>query len=344
MRVLVLHSQVPFVQGGAENLVSGLCRALTDRGHEADIVSIPYRWNPPDQLLRSAVAWRMIDLTEVAGREVDLVVCTKFPTWAVKHPRKVLWLVHQHRQAYDLYGTAMSELGPDRDSQAIRESILQVDRIGIGECQPRFAISRNVADRLRQYSAITSEVLYPPVDTLTLRTEAYEPFVLSPSRLDEMKRVRELITAWPHVDPRLRLIVASDGPLRPQLELLVKSLGMLDRVSFVGRISEEQLADLYRRCRAVYFAPIDEDFGYVTVEAHAAGKPVITSQDSGGVLEFVQHSVNGLVTELTPRKLAATINLYADEAVAIEHGMCGAKTTTPNTWDAVVSSLVERTS
>lgn len=340
MRVLILHSQVPFESGGAEVLVYGLRDALVERGHQADVVGLPLSWYPAERLLRSALAWRLLYVEEANGRPIDLVICTKFPTWAVKHPRKILWLVHQHRQAYDLYGTSVSDFGPGAEDQAIREAVVAVDNNGIGECERRYAISKNVAERLKRFNGLDAEVLYPPVEDRELRPDAYEPFVLSAARLDELKRIEAVIRAWPLVAEPLRLVVASDGPLRSRLEGLATSLGVSHRIDFVGRVPDEELARLFRECRAVYYAPVDEDYGYVTVEAHAAGKPVITSADAGGVLEFVQHGETGLVTELDPEPLAEAINAYQDEATARRHGMCGRERTRPNSWDDVVAALL----
>lgn len=338
MNILVLHSQVPYMHGGAEVLSEGLTCALRECGHRAEIVALPLRWNPPDRLLRTALAWRLLDLTNVAGDNIDLVVCTKFPTWATDHPNKVLWLVHQHRQAYDLYGTQFTDFGPQ--TVAERAAVFEIDRRGIGECGRRFAISANVARRLKEYNGIDAEPLYPPVPTRNLWPEAYEPFVLSAARLDSLKRVEAIVRAWKHVDPGLRLVVASDGANRPGLERLAEQGGAGSRISFVGRVSDERLGELFRRCRAVFYAPIDEDYGYAAVEALTAGKPVITSPDSGGVLEFVKDGTNGLVTDLAPESLAGAVNRYRDERLAREHGENGRDIAIGITWDAVVAAIM----
>ncbi|MEX2315468.1 MAG: hypothetical protein WD628_07085, partial [Thermomicrobiales bacterium] len=123
MNVLVLHTQVPFVRGGAEVLVDGLIGALRERGHTTDIVSMPLAWNPPEGLLTTALAWRLLDLRRINDRNVDRVICTKYPTWAVEHERKSLWLIHQHRQAYDLYGSSLSEFTPEAPSRETRERV-----------------------------------------------------------------------------------------------------------------------------------------------------------------------------------------------------------------------------
>ena len=340
MNILVLHSQVPFVDGGAEVLVRGLARALRAREHTVDVVSLPLSWNPPERLLTTALAWRLLDLRQFNERRVDRVVCTKFPTWAVQHDHKLLWLVHQHRQAYDLHGSALSELGPDAASREIRERVIDIDRAGIGECRQRYSISRNVSDRLRRYLGIQSAPLYPPVPRAGLRAERYDPFILSVARLDAAKRVRAAVEAVCLGRSALRLEIVGDGPERAVLEELVITSGAVGRVVFHGRVDDDRLRELYNTCRAVYYAPIDEDYGYTTVEALTAGKPVVTAADSGGVLEFVIDGVTGLVSALDPRNLAATFDQLADEEYARVLGTPGRELTAPLTWDNVVGALL----
>jgi glycosyltransferase involved in cell wall biosynthesis len=343
VNILVLHSQVPFTSGGAEVLVGGLVDALRSRGHTVDQVSLPLVWNPVEKLLTSALTWSMQDLTSFNGVDVDLVICTKYPTWAVRHPKKALWLIHQHRQAYDLHGTALSEFGPDSNSRNIRRHVFGIDRKGILECSPRFAISKNVCARLQQYNGIDARPLYPPVPRSGLRTEAFEPFVLSASRIDDAKRVHSLVEAWPRVQADLRLVIAGDGPGYVSLEKQVKRYNIGDRVTIVGRVSDDRLVELYNTCRAVFYAPVDEDYGYSAIEALAAGKPVITSSDSGGVLEFVVNGQTGIVTSLEPQDLALAIDRFGDETYARTLGQSGPELTQRLTWDTVVSSLLGET-
>jgi len=341
MNVLILHTQVPFVSGGAEVLVGGLTEALRERGHTVDTVSLPVAWNPPEGLLTTALAWRLLDLRRFNDRVVDRVICTKFPTWAVEHDAKSLWLIHQHRQAYDLYGTQMSEFTPDAASRETRERVIEIDAVGIGSCSPRFGISRNVCDRLRRYNGISAKPLYPPVPRQGLHADEYEPYILSVSRLDDAKRVEAAIRSMPGVDPVLRLEIAGDGPARGRLEQLASALRVADRVTFRGRVSDEEVLSLYNRCRAVYYAPIDEDYGYATVEALTAAKPVVTAPDSGGTLEFVTDAETGIVSTLDPDSLADAFNRLRDERYARELGSSGPARTADLTWDTVVDSLLE---
>jgi glycosyltransferase involved in cell wall biosynthesis len=339
MNVLVLHTQVPFVRGGAEVLVEGLIDALRERGHTADVVALPLAWNPPDGLLTTALAWSLLDLKRFNDRTVDRVICTKFPTWAVEHERKSLWLIHQHRQAYDLHGTSLSEFSPDPASRETRERLIDIDTLGISGCWPRFGISQNVCDRLRRYNGVDAVPLYPPVPRSGLRAEAYEPYILSVARLDDAKRIEPAVLAMRHVH-NLRLEVVGDGPNRLRLEELARAEGVADRVTFRGRVSDDDLRDLYNSCRAVYYAPIDEDYGFTTIEALTASKAVVSAPDSGGVLEFVSHDESGLVTNLDRDSLAAAFYRFTDESFARCLGSSGPERISSLTWDVVVDSLL----
>lgn len=340
MNVLVLHTQVPFTRGGAETLVEGLACALGERGHTVDTVSLPLSWNPVDELLTSAVAWSLLDLQSFNGVEVDLVICTKYPTWAARHPRKALWLIHQHRQAYDLHGTELSEFTPERESQQVRRQVMGIDRRGIGECHPRFAISRNVAKRLREFNGLDAAPLYPPVPRNGLAPHAYEPFMLVVSRLDNAKRVGVIVDAWRNVRSDMRLIVVGDGPSREELEKQVRRHGLAERVEIRGRVADADVVNLYNRCRGVVYVPVDEDYGYATVEALTAGKPVITAHDSGGVLEFVEHGVSGLVVAPDANAIAGAVDILSDEREARRLGSAGPGLTSDMTWDNVVTTLL----
>jgi glycosyltransferase involved in cell wall biosynthesis len=340
VNILILHTQVPFVSGGAELLVAGLSEALRQRRHTVDIVALPLNWNPPDGLLTTALAWRLLDFSQFNGREVDLVICTKFPTWAVKHHRKALWLIHQHRQAYDLYGSAMSEFTPEQESRGVRERVIEIDRRGIIECSPRFAISRNVSDRLRRFCGVDAEPLYPPIPRAGLWPERYDPFVLSVARLDGAKRVDRIVAAMVNAPKGLNLVVAGDGPDLADLRRLADRSGVADRVQFRGRVSDDDLRMLYNTCRAVYYASIDEDYGYAAVEALAAGKPVITAPDSGGILEFVTDGVTGIVSDLEPHSLGRALEIVSNEASARRLGAAGPDLTANLNWDTVVDALL----
>ena len=340
MRVIVAHAQVPFAHGGAEVLAERLTEELTTRGHEAALVTVPFKWYPRARVLESAFVWRMLDLEEVEGRKVDLLIATKFPSYAVRHPRKRVWLVHQFRQAYDLDRTDLGEFGESAVDRATRRRVHELDRRTLGEAERLFAISQNVADRLRDALGLEAEVVLPPPQPLDYRFEELGDFVLSVGRLDLAKRVDLLLEAAA-ADPAVNVVIAGAGPDRERLEIVAQNRGLNGRVRFAGRVGAEELADLYARCGAVYYAPVDEDFGMVPYEAFLSGKPVVTTTDAGGPLDVVVDRRTGLVTEPRADALGAALRYlreHPDEGRA--WGSAEKNAAERVTWDAAIDRLL----
>ncbi|HEX9441319.1 MAG TPA: glycosyltransferase family 4 protein, partial [Roseiflexaceae bacterium] len=295
-RILICATQVPFVRGGAELLVEGLRDALRERGHMVDVVNLPFAWQPHDLIGRAALAWRLLDLTNVNDVPIDQVICTKFPSYAVQHPRKVVWLVHQHRQAYDWYGTPFSDFANTPEDRAVRDMLLRIDRATLGEARRLYTISRNVGARLKRFNGLDSAPLYPPSRYAgRLRAGPYGDYILSDARLDAAKRLDLLLHALAQTAAPVRCVFISTGPERERLEALARDLSLSERAQFRGYVPDEELIELYAGARALYYAPIDEDYGFATVQALAAARPVVTTDDAGGVLEFVEDGANGFV-------------------------------------------------
>jgi glycosyltransferase involved in cell wall biosynthesis len=341
-RILICTAQVPFVRGGAEYLVEGLRDALLARGHAVDVVALPFAWAPVGRIPESALAWRLLDLTSVNGAPVDQLICTKFPSYLASHPRKVVWLVHQHRQAYDQYGTPLSDFANIPAHQSVRDAIFRMDRRGLGEARARYAISRNVSERLRRFNGLDSAPLYPPSRFAdALRAGPYGDYVLSSARLDGAKRLDLLLDALARSARGVRAVFTGDGPDRARLEGLARRLGLGERARFLGHVADDALVELYAGCRAVYYAPVDEDYGFATVEAFGAARPVVTTDDAGGVLEFVRDGVNGFVVPPDAGAIAARLDALADDAgLAQRLGEAGRPLVRDITWEKVVESLV----
>ena len=338
MRIAVCAPQVPFVHGGAEVMADDLVSAFRARGHETELVTIPFKWYPGTRVLDQAFLWRLVDLTESDGRPIDRVIATKFPAYCVRHPNKVAWVLHQFRQAYDYDRTELGQFSDSPEDRATRQAVERLDAVALGEARRVFATSQNVADRLRRFNGIDAEVLPHPPQSLPYRTAEPEGFVLSVNRLDRAKRIDLLIEAA-RSEPSLRIVIAGDGPDRERLERLAG--GLNGQVEFTGRVEDDALADLYARCLAVYYAPVDEDFGMVPYEAFLSAKPVVTTVDAGGPLEVVRDRETGVVVAPESASLAAAcvyLGTHVDEAKAL--GRAGQAVARQVNWDACIDALL----
>ena len=338
MRIAVCRPQVPFVYGGAELMADELAAQLRARGHEAEIVSVPFKWYPGTRVLDQAFLWRLLDLDEADGSAIDRVIATKFPAYCVRHPNKVVWVLHQFRQAYDYDRTELGQFSESAEDRATIQAIARLDRTALGEARRVFATSRNVADRLARSVGVEAQVLPHPPQQLPYRTAEPERFVLSVNRLDRAKRIDLLIEAV-KADPSLRVVIAGEGPDRARLEQLAS--GLNGQVEFAGRVDDERLVDLYARCSAVYYAPVDEDFGMVPYEAFLSEKPVITTHDAGGPLDVVHDRETGLVVAPESAPLAeACAYLAANAEQARAWGRAGKAVAERVTWDACIDALL----
>jgi glycosyltransferase involved in cell wall biosynthesis len=340
--VLVCEAQVPFVHGGAEVHVRQLVRELRLRGYLTELVSVPFKWYPKEEILPHAAAWRLLDLSESNGRPVDLVIASKFPTYFARHPNKIAWLIHQYRAAYELCGTEYSDFSHTELDVGLRDTLMRLDTQMLGECRAVFTNARNTATRLSTFNGLTAEALYhPPQLAPRLVAGPYGDYVLSVGRIESVKRVDLCIKAMAGVDPPIRLVIAGDGTQRQNAERTAEQTGVADRVTFLGSVDDDALIDLYSGALAVLYPPFDEDFGYVTLEAFLAHKPVVTCRDSGGPNEFVIDGENGIVCAPAAEELTSAINRLARDRVrAAEMGAAGHEAASRITWDGVIEKLV----
>jgi glycosyltransferase involved in cell wall biosynthesis len=340
MRIAVATTVVPFAKGGGRRLARELTRALAERGHEVDEILLAF-WPDPEEMVEQMLALRLLDVTH----EAELLICLRTPTYLLRHRNKVVWFLHHHRPAYDLLETHPDPRSPHSD--AIRESIYESDRLGLGEARRVFAVSRVVADRLRAYNDLACDVLHPAFENADdYHCDEYGDFVFFPSRIVPLKRQALAVQAMAHVRSGVRLVIAGEPDLPEHLEALRELNSSLDlggRVELVGEwIDEARKRELYARCLAVVYPPLGEDYGYVTTEAFAASKAVLTCTDSGGPLEFVQDGVNGLVLEPDPQALAVALDALArDRDQARKLGQQAKKTLgeLDLRWDPIVEAL-----
>lgn len=344
LRVIVVTSDVPFVHGGHRVIAEEITRALRRQGHLAELVTTPQ--NRFGRQFSAYVANRFTDVGETGdGEPVDRVISLRYPSFAVRHPRHVCWLNHRMREYYDLWPAfkrKLSKKGVIKES-ARRFLIHRADEYFLKHNVTKlYAQSKTIAERLRTYGAIESEVLYPPPPERPYRTDAYENFVFAVSRLHPLKRLDLLVRSMKHVkSTKLRAVIAGTGEEEESLKKLAAELGVAHRIDFVGRVSDETLVDYYARCRGVFFAPFMEDYGFVTLEAFRSKKPVLTCMDSGGPAELVSVGRSGYVLLPEPFQIAGQLDEWANnEDLAVRMGANGEADTRGVQWDACIEVLL----
>jgi glycosyltransferase involved in cell wall biosynthesis len=342
-RVIICAAQVPFVSGGAEKHIESLHRELVKRDYRVEIVKLPFKWHPVRQIIKDALAWRMLDLTSSYGYPIDLIIGTRFPSYCVRHPRKIAWVLHQHRQAYDFLNTEYTDFSDLPDDDETRKILYEIDARSLKECRKIFANSKNVAGRMKRYLNIDSVPLYhPPPFAGQYSTEGYDDSVFTACRLEKNKRIDLLLKAIALTRFPIRAIIAGQGPLETELKRMAVEFGIDDRILFVGYVSDQTVIQHYASCGLVWYAPLDEDYGYVTLEAFLSGKPVITADDSGGVLEFVEDGETGYIGKSNPESMAAQLDRwYEHRGFAKDMGLKAKKKISTITWDSVIESLTE---
>lgn len=335
MDVLVCATQVPHMRGGLEQLVEGLTTALVAAGHRAEAVRIPAAWDR-ERLLDAPVAWRSVPL------DADVVIPVNFPAYYARHPRKVVWLAHQHRAAYDGIDQPWSDIGLDDDSLEVQRQLTEWDTAALGEAVARFTISGVVSDRMARYCGLDSEPLHhpPPLAERLVPTPLGE-HVLSVSRLEANKRPGLLVDALAAASVEVPGVLAGTGSQAEELRTRRDAAGLAGRLEMPGYVSDDDLVDLLGRSLAVLYAPYDEDYGYVTLQAFLAGRPVITTEDAGGVLEWVVDGETGLVTDGSPEALGAAVDrLASDRELASRMGQAGRARAAALGWPHVVDRLL----
>jgi len=343
-RILVVTSSAPFVRGGHMVIAEETIAALQRAGHEAEIFQTPT--NRFGRQFDAYEATRLTDVSEGAdGRPIDQILTMRYPAFALRHPKHLCWLTHTMREYYDLWESVMQGFGrKGRLKETIRRYFIhRLDRRLLTQNVTKlFTISQTVTDRLNHFIGVPSTVLHPPAPARNYRCEAYEPYIFAVSRLHALKRMDLLIEAMAAMKDRsLRAVIAGEGDDESRLRGLIRDKGLEGRVDLVGALSEDAKLDHYARCRAVYFAPRNEDYGFVTLEAMSSGKAVLTATDSGGPTEQVETDATGWILKPEAAAFAEALDrLAGDKALAERVGRNGLAYAGRHTWDAVVPSLL----
>ena len=342
MRIAVVTSSPPMVEGGHMVIARSLVRALRDAGHQADTIVTPQ--NRFGRQASSYLATWLTDVGSSDGRPIDQVISLRFPSYAVRHPNHVCWLNHTMREYYDLwerFSATLSRKGLLKE-RVRRRAIRAADRYLLTRNVKRlFVQSRTIQRRLSMWPELRSQVLYPPAPQRPYRCDEYGDYIFMVSRLTPLKRADLLLGALASPEGAgVRAVIGGDGEERARLEQLVASHRLSDRVQLVGSLSEGPLVDHLARCRAVCFPPLDEDYGFVTAEAFASSKAVVTCTDSGGPTELVRDNANGFVCDPTPSSLASALRkLMDDRSLAERMGREASRTAALMSWQEAVKQL-----
>jgi glycosyltransferase involved in cell wall biosynthesis len=341
-RIAVVTSSPPMVEGGHMVIARALMHALRDAGHEADVVVTPQ--NRFGRQASAYVATWLTDVGKSGGQRIDQVISLRYPSYAVRHPRHVCWLNHTMREYYDLWGRFSATLSPQsRLKEGLRRRMLHAaDRYLLTKNVSRlFVQSRTIQDRLRMWPELSSTVLYPPPPQRPYRCDEYGDYVFFVSRLTPLKRADLFVRALATDEGRgVRAVIGGDGEERDRLTALIRELGVGGRVTLAGTLDDRQLVEHLARCRAVCFPPIDEDYGFVTAEAFASGKAVITCHDSGGPAELVKDGVNGAVCDPSPAALGQAMGRLMDDRSEAERLGAAARASSEHMkWEDAVKAL-----
>ena len=341
-RIAVVTSSPPMVEGGHLVIARSLVQALREAGHAADIVVTPQ--NPFGRQASAYVATWLTDLGTADGERIDQVISLRYPSYAVRHDRHVCWLNHTMREYYDQWDRFSGVLSPHgRIKERVRRAFIHAaDRYLLTRNVTRlFVQSRTIQQRLAIWPELRSTVLYPPPPQRPYRCDQYGDYIFMVSRLTPLKRADLLVRALSERQAAgIRCVIAGEGEEQARLQSLIDRLGVSDRVTLAGRLTDAEVLDHLARCRAVVFPPFEEDYGFVTAEAFASGKAVITCRDSGGPAELVEDRVQGLVCDPTAPSLAIAIQaLMEDRSLAEKMGAEALKACARLNWPDAVRQL-----
>ncbi len=343
MKIAIVNNCVPFLYGGAEFLADSLCDKFKEYGHQAMVIRIPFKWHPPNSILEHMLACRLMHLDNV-----DRVVALKFPAFYIPHSNKVLWMLHQFRQAYDMWETPYNCIPKTSEGLRIREAIVHADKSFLPEAKAIYTNNQVVSDRLKKYSGLDSAVLFPPLmDAHLFHCAEYKDYIFYPSRINRTKRQHLAIESMKYTRTDVKLVVAGSPDNAEELQFvqsLIEKNNLGSKVKLLHTfISQEEKARWFASALGNIYIPYDEDsYGYVTLEAYHSKKPVITCTDSGGTKDVVIDNETGYMVAPDAKAIAEAMDkLYLDKKHAQAMGEAGMERLLSMniTWDNVIGRL-----
>jgi glycosyltransferase involved in cell wall biosynthesis len=319
--------------GGSERLYSGLVKSLSDAGMKTDLLQIT-----SDESRFESIKETYLKFYDLNVEQYDGVISTKAPSYLVRHKNHICYLIHTMRVFYDMFDSEFPEPGSSLLEQ--RKLIHSLDRAALNSNRIKkiFSIGYEVANRLQKYNMLESEVLHPALFFDHFKNGASQDYLFMPGRLHRWKRVDLIIKAMQYTKSPVKLKIAGTG----EDEKLFRTIANNDsRIEFLGRVSDDELMDLYANALAIPFTPIHEDYGYVTLEAFKSWKPVITCKDSGEPAYFVRNDFNGFVCDPNPQTIAEKIDyFYYHRDKAVEMGFNGKSTIAHISWANIAERII----
>ncbi len=342
-RIAVVNNAAPFLWGGAEALAENLVYELNQRGYSAELFRYPFAWATPAHVQQSMVSTRLFQLDSA-----DLVIPLKFPVYGLQHPRRRVWLLHQFRQVYDLSGTPLQGYPDSEDYNRLKMSVRQFDDETLGSAEAIFCNSHITQNRLAEFCGLSASPLFPPVNRPDLyQTGIYGDYFLAAGRVNPAKRQLEIVQAFLKSTCKARLIVAGAPETPHYADQIVAAVKGHPRGQYVDLqlsfISDSDKYKLFSNARAIIYAPVDEDsFGYVSMEAAQCHKATITTQDSGGIADFVRNGVSGIVAASCGPELTQAFSTLDSPIVATSMGTAARERLDELglTWDKTIERLV----
>lgn len=318
--------------GGAEQHFQGLLEGLRALGCLAELVYIEADEPNFDAIIENHCRCAALDLSDF-----DVVISTKAPTYAIRHHAHVMYLIHTVRVFDDMFGSRTTPPTDAEFRQRARLHALELDPMSLAKA--RFANGQETADRLYRWRGLMADVLHPPLVAKGFHQGPAGDYFFLPGRLHPWKRVDLVIRAVRASSLRIKLKIAGTGDDESRLRRIADED---PRIEFLGRIEDERLVELYAGALAVPFTPLREDFGYITLEAFASGKPVITCVDSGEPTRLVRHGENGFICQPDPLAVREALEkLHEDrgEAEWMGRNALSAAANMP-TWPDVAKKLL----
>jgi len=343
-KIIIASSCVPFVYGGGRFIVEWLEQKLIEHGHQVEHFFLPFV-DRPDILLDQIFAFRLIDLSDCC----DLLIALRPPAHVLPHPNKVLWFIHHIRSLYDLWNSSYAMVPDDPGGRALRKAVMDLDTKTIQEAQRVFTNSKVVGERLRHFNGIASRVLYPPVFAPErFRNDGYGDEIVMICRIEAHKRQWLLVEAMRYVETEVKLRLCGTSMSSTELDKIHNAIAeyqLGSKIIFEDRwISEQEKVERLAPALAVAYLPEDEDsYGYCSLEAAHACKAVLTTTDSGGVLELIDDGINGLIVPPDPRALAEAMDrFYVHRVKSKRMGIANQQKLSELgvNWSTVVNALI----